>query len=217
MDKNFQNFSDISEDSFFAPYLAFAKKHKIVESFEKNQFFPNDYMKHEDFVKILEKISQNKDKILDEYAKMRIIQDEENIFLYSASETANKVYLNDIFTLVKSIHNFDNDTLYELESEIIISKIDENNNVYFEIPENIEAYSLFFDHKRTPFLAISTKETKSEIVEEKMFESVNNYRGSKNILPVVKNEILTKTAEDYAKYMFEENYFDHKDKNGENA
>lgn len=56
------NFSDIDEENFFAPYIAFARKHNIIEGYDDGTFRPKYLINRDEFEKIVTNVFNYKIK-----------------------------------------------------------------------------------------------------------------------------------------------------------
>lgn len=217
-EKFWEYFSDVEKESFFAPYINFAKKANIVIGDSNNNFNGKSAISRGELKKIISLTSwENAEKISAIYKNFRNHEtNEQDIVLYSAWIEKNMPVMNfsEVYDQVKYVESFDGKNLYRNIDEPIFANIDENGEINFPKIENLAEYSLFFDYKWFPFLAKKVEKLSESDIMVELILRVNQYRMSNGLERLKWNAILSNTASQYAKNMHDTKIFEHKDQNG---
>lgn len=222
------NFSDIDEENFFAPYIAFARKNNIIKGYDDGTFRPKYLINRDEFEKIVANAFDYKTKT--EIVAEEWLETEENLILSSASDEENPEIiieenievdfytLSEIQNLIENIVPFEHTTSYPaLEDAFRIIWKQEGGKIIFPKIENLEGYTLYFDYFGMPFLSKNNFKISETEIAEIMTAKINEYRESHGLPRLATNLKLQMVAEKYAKQMFEEKYFEHRDRDGKNV
>lgn len=80
-------FDDVHTDSFFAPYIFFARNAGIVSGYEDGGFHPKQPMNHQEFRAVLTSIQEHSEALYEAYNILRPeIYDETELTLHAADE-----------------------------------------------------------------------------------------------------------------------------------
>lgn len=121
----------------------------IINGDFRNNFHGKNSISRGELKKIISLTSgENGEKILNEYKKLKNIEEnEENLVLSSAGEEKLTMDFSEIYEKISYIEPFDGKNLYKNIDTPIFANIDENGEINFPKIDNLAEYSLYFDYK----------------------------------------------------------------------
>lgn len=224
-----ESFIDIDTESFFSPYVLFARKVWIIQGYEDWSFQGKNLITKSEFENITSHIQ--KDFLINmhnEYIALfntnnNNIQEDDLIFSSASNQDEitdweEGINIQDALQKVKKIQPFEHRRWYSAfeDNEKISLKTNNYNQLYFPKIDNIEEYILYFDYSWIPFL--SKKEENKNINElvEDFIQEINKYRNDNKLNILRHNTQLEQVAQRYAQQMFETKLFEHTEANGKN-
>lgn len=209
--KYFHNtFEDVHENSFFAPYILFAREAGIIDENSNHIFGGKEIISRAEFKKLVTRAFDEQYDFTRNLYESEFFN-EENVSLYSANES-DYLELQDILDQVRTTITYNGELLYQADTSAIYPFKGENGEVFFPKIPNINEYYLYFDYNGIPFLMQQKIETVTQNdIAKDFIPTINQYRIQMGFEPLKENAILNKTAQEYAKKLFQSQLFQHED------